>query len=247
MRPRTMRSAGTKPGGAGRRPRPSGATVLVVVCVLAATACGSSPHPVTLADGSTAARIPAALRHHAPRAVLTRERTVPARALDDRGRACVALTTGRAPAPAQMFTERVDHYGSSLTFRPAGGRFVIGCTSGVYTPGAKGSRGNAAWCGHVVGEIRAGHLVDPRLDIACRTASGAPIGSAWIEPVVKAKWIFVRGHALTQIYPTAGSLPVRVTTLAADLPTATAVFRVEQYDAEGTRVSEETLRTAVAG
>ncbi|MEP6893682.1 MAG: hypothetical protein ABI927_07870, partial [Gaiellaceae bacterium] len=133
---------------------------------------------MTLADGSTAGRIPAALGHLAPRAVLTRERTLTTHSLDARGRACVALTTGRAPAPAHVFVQRVDHYGSSLTFQPADGRFVTGCTSGAHTPGAEGSRGNTAWCGHIVGEIRAGHLVDPRLDIACRTASGAPIGSA---------------------------------------------------------------------
>lgn len=247
MRARTMRHAKTMPGRSKLQPRPSGATALVAACVLAATACGGTQQPVTLADGSTGARIPAALGRLGHSAVLTTARTISTRALDARARACIALTTGRALARGQTFVERVDHFGSSLTFQRHGSPFVIGCTSAAHTPGASDVGGKAVWCGHVVGEIRAGHLVDPRLDIACRTRTGSPLGSAWIEPVVHAKWIVARGHALTQIYPTAGSLPVRVTTLSADLPTATAVFRVEQYDAQGTRVSEETLRTAVAG
>jgi len=110
----------------------------------------------------------------------------------------VTLTTGLAPAPDQPFVERVDHFGSSVTFRPRTGAFVIGCTSGSVRSGIR-----KGWCGHVVGEIRSGHLVDPRFDIACRTGAGKPISSAWIERVDNAKWIVVRDHALVQVYPVA--------------------------------------------
>ena len=229
-------------GGTGRHPRPSVAVGLLVAVLLACAACGGSRPSVTLADGSTAARAPTALKRLGNTAVLTTERTVSLGSLDARGRTCVALPAGRALAPNQIFVERVDHRGSSVTFRPGGQQFVIGCTSAARTSGTK-----IPWCGHVVGEIRNGHLVDPRLDIACRTTDGAAVGSAWIEPVARARWIVVRDHKLIQIYPTAASLPVRVTTGSVDIATATAVFRVEQYDREGTRVSEATLRTAVAG
>jgi hypothetical protein len=240
-------TAATRPGGSGLTLRPSYATGLVVATVLAAAACGGSRPAMTLADGSTGERIPSPLSSLGDSALLTTERTLPLRSLDARGRACVTLAAERQLAPAQPFVERVDHYGSSVTFRPRGGPYVIGCTSAADSSGAK-----RIWCGHIVGEIRGGHLLDPRLDIACRTATGAAIGSAWIEPVADARWIVVRARELIQIYPVSvgtetASLPIRVTTLAADIPTATAVFRVEQYDAEGTRVSEATLRTAVAG
>ena len=229
-------------GEAGRGPRLSRAAGITVAVVLACAACGGSRPAVTLADGSPGTPIPAVLEHLGDTAVLTTERTLVPRALDARGHECVRLATGHALSPDQVLVERVDRFGSSVTFRPRGGPLVFGCAS---AGGGSGSQGR--WCGHVVGEIRNGRLVDPRLDIACRTAAGRAIGSAWIEPVVHARWIVVRDHGLVQIYPVATPLPVRVMTRAVDVPTATAVFRVEQYDAAGTRVSEATIRTAVAG
>ncbi len=229
-------------GGTGRHPCPSLAAGLVVAVLLACAACGGSRAPVTLADGSPGARAPTVLKKLGNTAVLTTERTISLGSFDARGRACVALSAGRVLAPNQIFVERVDHLGSSVTFRPSGEPFVSGCISAAGRSGSK-----TPWCGHVIGEIRNGHLVDPRLDIACRTTDGAAVGSAWIEPVARARWIVVHDHKLIQIYPTAASLPVRVTTRSVDIATATAVFRVEQYDREGTRVSEATLRTAVAG
>ncbi len=214
------------------------AVVLISAAAVLSAGCGNSRPPVKLADGSGGSPLPAALERLGKTSVLTSERTVQLRTLDAQGRACVRLSAGRALAPDQMLVERIDHLGASVTFRLRGEPFAYGCTS---------SGRSHRWCGHFVGEIRQGHLVDPRLDIACRTAAGAPIGSAWIEPVAQAKWIVIRGRGVIQIYPTAASLPVRVTTLSVDIPTATAVFRVEQYDLQGTRVSEATLRPAVAG
>jgi hypothetical protein len=237
-----VRSRTTDVGGTGRQPRPSLAAGLVVAAVLGCAACGGSEPPVKLADGSPGAPIPAELAHLGHAALLTTERTASLRAADAGGRECAARASGRPLVRDQVLVERVDRYGASVTLRPRGSPFVFGCTS---ASGSSATRG--AWCGHVVGEIRNGHLIDPRLDIACRTAAGKAIGSAWVEPVAHAKWIVVRDHALTQVYPVAASLPVRVTTLSADVPSATAVFRVEQYDAAGTRVSEATIRTAVAG
>ena len=233
-------------GGSGRRLRraaPSGAIwVVATSLLLLCGGCGGSEHRPTLADGSPGAVTPTVLKKLGASAILTTVRTVSRRSLDAHGRACVALTAGRTLTPDEPLVERVDHFGVSATFRPRNGPFVFGCTAATHSPGILGE-----WCGHVVGEIRGGHLVDPRLDIACRTPAGGAIGSAWIEPVPRARWIVVRDHALAQIYRTAASLPIRVTTQVVDIPTATAVFRIEQYDAEGTRVSEATVRTAVAG
>ena len=240
---RRPQPARTQLGGAGHRPRPSHAAgVAAAAVVLVSAGCGSAHPSVKLADGSASKPVPTVLERLGKTAVLTSERTVSVRSLDTAGRGCVALNTDRRVAPDETVVERVDHLGSSVTFRPRGGPFVFGCT----TAGSS-STTKTTWSGHVVGEIRQGRLVDPRLDIACRTATGTAIGSAWIDPIARAKWIVVRGHGLVQIYPTAASLPVRVTTLSADVPTATGVFRVEQYDGQGTRVSEATLRTAVAG
>ena len=243
MQVRSSQPATTQSGGTGHWPRPShaglvAAIVLVAAAVFVSAGCGSSQPAVKLTDGSAGKPLPAALERLGDTAVLTRERTVTLRSIDARGRACVARSASRVLVPRQTLVERIDHLGLSVTFRPRGGPFVYGCTS---------SGSSSGWCGHVVGEVRQGHLVDPRLDIACRTAAGDAIGSAWIEPVAQARWIIVRGQGVIQIYPTAASLPVRVTTLSTDIPTATAVFRVEQYDAQGTRVLEATLRTAVAG
>jgi hypothetical protein len=212
------------------------------VLLLVYGGCGGSEHRATLADGSPGAPPPAVLKELGASAILTTVHIVSMRSLDARGRACVALTAGRALTPDEMLIERIDHFGASVTFRPRNGPFMFGCTAAARRPGVLGS-----WCGHVVGEIRAGHLVDPRLDIACRSPEGQAIGSAWVEPVAGARWIVVRDHALVQIYRAAASLPVRVTTPVVDVPTATAVFRIEQYDAQGSRVSEATVRTAVAG
>jgi hypothetical protein len=224
-----------------RRPVLTG-TVCGVVLLLPCVGCGNSERRATLADGSPGAPPPAVLRKLGASAILTTVRAVPMHSVDARDRACVGLTTGHARTPNETLVERVDHLEASVTFRPRNGPFVFGCTAAARSLGVLGR-----WCGHVVGEIRARHLVDPRLDIACRTPERQAIGSAWIEPVAGARWIVVRDHALVQIYPTAASLPVRVTTQVVDIPTATAVFRIEQYDAEGTRVSEATIRTAVAG
>ena len=228
-------------------PRPFAAGVLVagvlVAVLLLVRGCGEHrhPHPTALADGSTAQPTPPELQSLGSGAFLTRVRATTAAGLDRRARACVDSAAGRPVDPRQAIIERVDALGSSSTFQPRPGRFVFGCTSGSGTPSSR------SWCGHVAGELRGGELVDPRLDIACRTQAGAPIGSVWITPVAGARWIVVRDRPGIQIYRVAGSLPVRVTTTSVDLATATAVFRVEQYDDSGARVAEATLRTAVAG
>ena len=242
-----MQADASQFGGTGRRrlrrPVPSGVVwVVATSLLLLGGGCGNSEHRATLADGSPGAATPTVLKKLGASAILTAVRTVSMRSLDARGRACVALAAGRALTPDETVVERVDHFGASVTFRPRNGPFVFGCTGATRSPGVLGE-----WCGHVVGEIRGGHLVDPRLDIACRTPAGVAIGSAWIEPVPHARWIVVRDHALAQIYRRTASLPIRVTTQVVDVPTATGVFRIEQYDAEGTRVSEATVRTAVAG
>ena len=234
--------------GGGREPllhplaRVATATVLLTL-----VACGETPQKPkarpALADGSPSQPVPHELSGLGTASVLTRVHTVTSTNLNRRDRLCIHSEAGRPLGPGDVAVERLDALGSSLTFRPRGGRFVYGCIAGGRNPIAE-----ASWCGHVAGEVRHDRLVDPRLDIGCHTSSGAaPIGSAWIDPVPGARWIVVRDRMRIQIYPTAASLPIRITTTAVDIETATALFRLEQYDGSGARIAEATLRTAVAG
>jgi hypothetical protein len=222
------------------------ASVGIVALLLTLAGCGErsrTPHtPPALVDGLLSQPAPRELEQLGQTAVLTRVRTLTATTLSRRDRSCVRAEAGGALRATEVAVERVDALGSSLTFRLRGERFVHGCTSG-----GAGQAPRSDWCGHMEGKLRHGRLTDPRLDILCRTHRGEPVGSVWIDPVRGARWVVVRDTSRVQIYPTAGSLPVRVTTTTVDLQTATAVFRVEQYDGSGARIAEATIRAAVAG
>ena len=90
-------------------------------------------------------------------------------------------------------------------------------------------------------------LYDPRLDIGCLDSKGDQIGAAWIEPLRRTRYLAVEHPGYTEIYETAGGLPVRVTTSDVHVEGSSATFSVTQYAADGSWLSHEALRTAVAG
>src|SRR5204863_2889666 len=92
------------------------------------------------------------------------------------------------------------------------------------------------WCGGSFGLTRDGRLLDPRLQLCDRTKDRL-VAFAWIDPLPEAKWIVVRDGSTSEIYPVAGSLPVRVSTTSDVFrERSLAVFHVAQYGADGTRL-----------
>ena len=217
------------------------APVLALIILLCAS-CGSKTEvQVRLADARPAPPLPAALRGMSD-AVLTRALAAGPGRISPSERSCVNALTNSVPAANVRMVERVDVRGTSLTFRVPGTARVFGCLSN------RGPRHRGVtWCGHVVGEIRHGLLLDPRLDIACRDRHGHPWGSVWIDPDPRARWIVAREQGLAQVYPVVGPLPIRITTSAVDVRSASATFIVEQYDGTGGRVAFSIVRAAVAG
>ena len=104
------------------------------------------------------------------------------------------------------------------------------------------------WCGVSAGRLEHRRVSDPRLELLCRDRRGRHVASAFVNPTRRARWVAVAEAGLSELYPTAAGLPVRIaTTTAVDYEHARATFRVEQLDA-GRRVIERSRVVArVAG
>ena len=129
--------------------------------------------------------------------------------------------------------------GASLTIADPHSPWLYGCD---FTPRRK------RLCGGAVGQWRSGRLNDPRLDVLCRDRKGRPLGAAWVVPLPGARSISVHERGLTEIYPAAGGLPVRIWTRAGVLyARSSALFDVTQRGADGRALAHELLHAAVAG
>jgi hypothetical protein len=222
--------------GAGKRARP----LVLFLIVPALAACAGGGGTQRLLDGSRPPAPPPTL----PAAVvMTRARSLQACQIEPRLlRACLHLVAPARLAGVKTIVQRLGIDGGSLTFR-GGGPWVRACDAAVPPRGQAG-----VWCGGAVGRLRPdGTLFDPRLDLACRDAKGRQIGFAWVDPVPGATYVAVQNGKHVEIYPTAGKLPVRVTTTDVSAEAASATFRVTQYTAGGRELSSETLRVVVAG
>jgi hypothetical protein len=130
----------------------------------------------------------------------------------------------------------------SVTFLELGGGTVFGCSN------SPGPREKGRWCGSSYGQLRAGKLDDPRLDIVCRGRDGTPTGFVWVEPGVGTQYVAVEQPDYTEVYEVAGGLPIRIATVSGvDVETSSATFEISQYDADGRRLREQTLEAFVAG
>jgi hypothetical protein len=135
--------------------------------------------------------------------------------------------------------EREGLLGASLTISRPGSPWLYACD---FTPRPR------RLCGASVGEWRAGRLNDPRLDILCTDRAGRPLGAAWVVPLRRAQSIAVRERRVTEIYPVAGDLPVRIWTRhGVRYERSNADFDVTQRGPGGRALAHERLHAAVAG
>jgi hypothetical protein len=129
----------------------------------------------------------------------------------------------------------------TVTLRdPAG---LSGCDN---SPGSREE--DRRWCGSSFGRLYGGRLRDPRLDIAgCRTADGAPLGLAWIEPGADARYVVVARGGYAEVYEPAGALPVRIATTDVHVEGSRASFAISEHDSEGRLLRRYTLDAFPAG
>jgi hypothetical protein len=135
--------------------------------------------------------------------------------------------------------ERTGLLGANLTISDPGSPWLYACD---FTPGRR------RLCGGAVGEWRGGRLNDPRLDILCTDRRGHALGAAWVVPLPRARSVAVRERRMTEVYPVAGGLPVRVWTRdGVRYERSSADFDVTQRDRRGHAIAHERLHAAVAG
>ena len=187
--------------------------------------------------------VAAGCRDHAPpprRAFVGHVRAGPVDSLrSPRLRACLRRfgelhVTGRTHV-----VERDGLLGASLTISDPGSPWLYGCD---FPPG------RSSLCAAAVGEWRARRLNDPRLDILCTDRAGRPLGAAWVVPLPRARSIAVRERRITEVYPVAGGLPVRIWTReGVRYERSSAVFDVTQRGSGGRTLAHEQRHAAVAG
>jgi hypothetical protein len=209
---------------------------LVAAAAVLASGCGhGSSRPARLLDGR-----PAAHFGPVPDSVLGAARLLELADVDD----CLPAAD-RATVPADtLVVERIGVDSRSLTFANREQTRVYACDGGIDAAGERAP----PWCAAVFGELVAGRLLDPRLDVVCRDGARRPLAYAFVEPVAGARWIGVRQAGYVELYEVLAGLPVRIGgTQGVDPENARATLEVAQYDAEGHELVHGTLEAAVAG
>jgi hypothetical protein len=213
-----------------------GALLLVV---LLAAACDGGGRPRHLLYCG-----PAAEFRPVPGSVVAAGRVLTASALGKRLEECLFGRDRGEVAGDAAVVERVGVEGESLTFADRGRTGVYACDGGVDPAGER----RAPWCGSVFGELVQGKVIDPRLDVLCRSWDGASLAYAFVEPVPAARWIGVRHKDYVELYEVLAGLPVRIASSGGvDVDADRATFQVAQYDTEGRELVNGELEAAVAG
>ena len=217
----------------------------VLLLLLALAGCGGGDSSPQLADGSSPQAVPAALES-LDDAVLTRTSVMAASDVDIFELDACGL---RPEADNTVVVERTGLRGSSLTFEGRGSS-LYACDEipnpiDIEDPDEPG---NGIWCGGAVGyRDDAGMLNDPRLGL-CTNTDEELTGFAWVEPQSATKWVVVSDAGTREVYEVVESLPVRVTTTDGVEPfSSNASFDIEEYAADGSKLREYVLETAVAG
>lgn len=193
--------------------------------------------PRRLTDGSTPPMVPQPLASEGRRFVMTRTRVVEARQLKRLVVACARQE--RVPARTRV-VERVGVSGRSITFRGPYGT-IRGCDRSLRARPIQ-----APFCGGAAWNIRHGTVSDPRLDLCYDRRSRPVIAFAWINPVPHARWIVVDQPGYREIYPVAGGLPVRLSTISDLEHSGGALFRTAQYDVRGVLLVRRKVVAAIA-
>jgi hypothetical protein len=132
--------------------------------------------------------------------------------------------------------ERIGASGSSVTLVGLSARAAYACDAV-----------DSTWCGRAFGRIDAGRLRDPRLSVTCRDTGGEPVAFAWVQPSPAAAYVVVDGPGFAEVYRTAGSVPVRATTLDVDPVASGATVAISEHARDGRRLREYELEAQVAG
>lgn len=216
--------------------------ILALGSMLVACSNDASP-PATFMDGSPSREPPVELEGVSGPAALTRVRVVDVDEIGPRSLSADCLRTReRRPRPALPLVERIGVTSTTVTFAAASD--LYGCDD---SPGPREE--DRRWCSTSFGRLYDGRLRDPRLDIAgCRTAAGEPMGFVWVEPDARTRYVAVEQEGYTEVYETAGSLPVRIaTTTGVEIEGSRASFHVSEHDASGRLVRRYTVDAVVAG
>lgn len=227
-----------------RRSSPRRSLVVLLAVSSFVVGCGgtTSAAPGRLFDGSRTSAPPTQLAGLRGPAVLTRVRTLDIGAVRSRSLAASCLAYDWGTAPFGVAVERTGTTGESVTFLNRSGRQVLGCDNGG------GRRADERrWCGVAAGQLRAGRLRDPRLDLGCTTKSGDPLGFVWVRPHRNTRYVAVRQRGYAEVYEVAGRLPIRIATSDVDADSLRASFAVSEYSRDGTLVREYGLTATPAG
>jgi hypothetical protein len=211
----------------------------LLLMVMLAAACDGDGRQRHLLYGGRAAEF-----RPVPGSAVAEGRVLSRAALGSRLDTCLFSGERREVAADATVVERVGVEGESLTFADRGRTGVYACDGGVDPAGER----RLPWCGTVFGEVVHRRLLDPRLDVLCRTREGAALAYAFVEPVPDARWIGVRQQGYVELYEVLAGLPVRISSSrGVDVRTARAMFHVAQYDAQGRELVSGELEAAVAG
>jgi hypothetical protein len=215
--------------------------ILLVAAVAAVAGCGGgSPITRNLVDGSRGRPPSVDLEGVGGPALQTRLRVWRPGSYDPRR--LVGCSGSRALVPkGRTVVERIGVTGKSISFRDPSGRTLLGCDE-TLGPKEKGH----LWCGEAAGELEAGRLTDPRLDVNCRTADRKPVGFAWIEPGPGTRYLSVDQSGYSEVYTVAGRVPVRVSTVMDEVSDEVTIAYAE-YDRRGRLLRRAVLRSMVAG
>jgi hypothetical protein len=174
--------------------------------------------------------------------VISRVRVLDASRLGNRFGLCTTESGHGAFPPQTVVVERIGVFSESLTFADARRTTLFACDGGVDPAGER----KPPWCGGSAGVLHGGKLLDPRLDVLCRTNDGHRLAYAWVEPVAGAHWIGIDQGSYVEIYEAAAGFPVRVATRR-NIHGSQAEFEVMHYGPGGRELVRERVEAAVAG
>jgi hypothetical protein len=215
-----------------------GGAALLGAALFAASAvgCEDDDRPQRLLYGAVAAEF-----RPVKGSVISRVRVLDARVLGRRFAICAEAGLGRFPADT-VVVERIGVFSESLTFADPAQKTLYACDGGTDPAGER----QQPWCGGSAGILRNGRLLDPRLDVLCRTKEGERLAYAWVEPAAGVRWVGVDQGSWSEMYEAAAGLPVRVATRR-NIHGSQARFEITQYDTHGRELVKGTLEAAVAG
>jgi hypothetical protein len=218
--------------------------VLAAAALLAGCSGGDDAPAATLLDGSAAPQATVDLEGIEGAVVVTSHSVVSADSEDAESPVATCRDERYADIEAsETAIVRIGVATESVTLEEPPDVGILGCDNS-----AGDREDDRRWCGGSYGELAAGRLNDPRLDILCRTADGTPVGFAWVEPGDGTRYVAVEQPDYTEAYEVAGELPIRIATVSGvDEETSSATFEISEHDAEGRLLREQTLEAFVAG